>query len=122
TMSEARLMLAKLPAAQSYMDQAEGALLKAFELNPNLQEPYLLLARLYVDNRQSEKALAKLNEALAKRTNDVAVLTLMGVIQENGKDFPAARATYERLLAVNPESLLALNDLAYLYSEQFGLL
>jgi len=33
-----------------------------------------------------------------------------------------ARATYEKLLEINPNFVIALNNLAYLYSEQFNLL
>src|ERR1051326_2339502 len=117
---EPHLLLARLPAALAEVDQAETILLKAMKLNPNLQEPYLLLARLYVDTRKNQKALEELNNALAKDPRDVKALMLMATIQSEAKDFSAARASYEKVLAVNPRFYLALNNLAYLYCEQFG--
>ena len=42
------------------------------------------------------------------------------MIQEQLKNFAAARDAYEKLLTVAPNSPLALNNLAVLYSEQSG--
>ena len=41
----------------------------------------------------------------------------IGLIRNELKHFPAARDAYEKVLAVNPSFVPALNNLAYLYSE-----
>ena len=43
---------------------------------------------------------------------------VLAQIYEKVNDFPKAREVYERLLSVNPDSLYALNNLAYLYAER----
>jgi tetratricopeptide (TPR) repeat protein len=101
------------------MDKAQAALQKAIDLKPDFQESYLLLARLYVDTKKNQKALDELNVALAKNPSDIRALMLMATIQNESKDFSAARVTYEKLLAVNPNFYSALNNLACLYSERF---
>jgi tetratricopeptide (TPR) repeat protein len=116
------LELAKLPAAQTQMDLAERELLRAVELGPDFQASYLLLARIYSDTGKNQMALEQLRAELARRTNDIPALILMAAIQLNEKNYSEARATYERMLTVSPESALALNNLADLYSEHFGLL
>ncbi len=122
TTAEAKSVLGTLPAAQALMGLAESALQRAIQLDPDFHESYLLLARLYTDTGKDQRALDELRADLARKTNDLPALILMAAIQENTKDFPAARATYERVLAISPESAFALNNLAYLYAEQFGLL
>lgn len=112
----ASLRIADVPAAQLEVDQAEKALLKALDLNPNLRNAYLLLAQIYVAANKHQQALDRLNN-LAAKTNDITALMQIGFIQAELKDFSAARDAYEKALAVNPNFVPVLNYLAYLYSE-----
>ncbi len=114
--SRTNLPLSAVPEAQADVAQAETALLKAIELDPNLQPAYLLLAQLYVASNKHQQALARLN-ALVAKTNNVAALMQIGMIHNELKDFSAAREAYEKLLMINPRFSPALNNLAYLYSE-----
>ena len=114
-----KLSLAEVPAAQAELKQAETELLKAIELKPELAAPYLLLSELYVASGKQQQALDKLNGLLAK-TNDLAVLAQVAMIQDASKNYPAARDAYEKALALNPNFSLALNNLAYIYSERLS--
>src|SRR5207302_872133 len=51
-----QMLLAKVYLAQKDVVQAEAALKKTIELQPDGTTPYFLLARLYVDTNQHEKA------------------------------------------------------------------
>jgi tetratricopeptide (TPR) repeat protein len=44
----------------------------------------------------------------------------LALVYERMKDFPKARDTYERLLSIEPNFVSALNNLAYLYTEQLN--
>lgn len=114
-----KLHFSKDPAVRGEVDHAEAALLKAISLEPGLSTSYLLLARLYVASDRAQQALEHLNAFLSK-TNDVAALMQLGMIQEQVKDYGPARAAYEKLLTINPRFSPALNNLAYLDSERFG--
>jgi tetratricopeptide (TPR) repeat protein len=112
----ATLRFSDFPAARPELEQAEKALLKAIELNPDLQPAYHLLAQVYVDSNKHQQALDRLN-GLVANTNDLTTLMQIGLIHNQLKDFSAARDAYEKILAVNPNFIPALNNLAYLYSE-----
>jgi tetratricopeptide (TPR) repeat protein len=118
--AEPQLLLAKVFLAQQDLNQAETAVKKAIELQPDSPTPYLLLAQLYVGTNQKDKALANLNQLVAKNPKNAGALVLIGAIQEQQKDYAAARDAYEKVLAVNPKFGPALNNLAYLYSEHFN--
>ena len=45
---------------------------------------------------------------------------LIALLYEQQKNYPAARDTYEKILAINPKFTIALNNVACLYSEQFN--
>jgi tetratricopeptide (TPR) repeat protein len=109
----------KIYFAQGDFARAEPDLLKAVELDPQLEPAYLLLARGYVASNKQDEAVAKLN-AFVEQRKDVPALAQLAAIQKQLKNYPAARAAYEQLLEVSPNSVAALNDLAVLYSEQFG--
>ena len=119
-LAEPQLLLAKVFLAQQDTKQAEAALRKAIELQPDSRTAYFLLARLYVDTGQQQKAMANLQEVIAKNPKDAGALMLIGVIHDLQKDYVAARDAYEKLLAINPRFSPALNNLAYLYSEHFA--
>jgi len=116
-----QLLYAKIFLAQKDTAQAEAALKKAIELKPDVPTAYFMLAGLYLSAHEQEKALANLQEVVTRNPKDTAALTLTGVIQEQRKDYAAARAAYEKLLAGAPNSFVALNNLAWLYAERFDL-
>jgi tetratricopeptide (TPR) repeat protein len=109
----------KIYLAQRDFAHAESDLLKAIELDPNLEPAYQLLAQLYVASDRQEEAIAKLNAYLEKN-KAVPALIQLAMINELAKHFDAARDAYEKLLTVAPNSPLALNNLAVLYSEHLG--
>jgi tetratricopeptide (TPR) repeat protein len=113
---------AKIYLAQRDFAHAEPDLLKAIELDPKLEVAYRLLAQLYVASNRQEEAIAKLTAFVENNNGAPAAPALMqlGMINEQMKHFDAARDAYEKLLAVVPNSTLALNNLAVLYSEHFG--
>src|SRR3974390_829280 len=119
TNSTRQLQVADVPATAENIAQAEAALTKAIELNPDLPVGYQMLAKVYVWSNKQQQALARLN-ALVGRTNDVMALTQIGMIHEQMQDFPAARDAYERVLKVDVNAFEALNNLANLYCQRLG--
>jgi tetratricopeptide (TPR) repeat protein len=111
-----RVWRAKIYRAQSDLPRAEADLLKATELDPALEMAYLLLADIYVTSGKPEQAIERLS-AFAQKDRSVRALIQLALIHQRLGHFAAARDTYEKLLTVQPNSLLALNNLATLYSD-----
>ena len=109
----------KIYLAQRDFTHAEADLLKAIDLDPKLEPAYLLLAQLYVASNRQEEAIAKLT-AFVEKNKTVPALMQLAMINEQLKNFAAARDAYEKLLTVAPNFPLALNNLAVLYSEHLG--
>jgi tetratricopeptide (TPR) repeat protein len=118
--AELRFLQAKVYLAQQDKVQAEVALRKVVELQPDLHAAYFLLAQLYVNSNQRQRAMEELFAVVAKDPKDVSSLMLIGMIYDHEKDHKSAADAYEKLLAVNPKFGPALNNLAYLYSERFS--
>ncbi len=99
---------------------AEATLLKAISMKPDMTTPYYLLARLYLATNQQDKAMSNIQEAVAKKPTDTGGQILIGILQEQKKDYAAAKSSYEKVLAIDPKSGIALNNLAFLYADQLG--
>ena len=110
----------KLDSAEKKFDLAQTALLKAIELDPNLTSAYELLIPTFVRANKLPEALNEMNAVLAKTPNDVRALLVAGFIYDAMKDYNKARDAYEKLLTVNPNSVPALNNLAFDYAEKFN--
>src|SRR6185312_914826 len=106
--------------AQNNLTQAESSLHRAIELQPDSPFAYLLLARVYTNSNQLEKALANYRAVTAKNPKDTEALMMTGTLSEKKQDFAGARDAYEKVAALNPRFSPALNNLAYLYSEHFN--
>jgi len=112
---EARVFL-----AQGDLARAEESLKKTIELDPNFVSAYQLLATTYISGKKLGKATEQLEELLSNKPGDTNSLMLLGTIYEQAKDYGKARDTYEKLLTVHSQHVAALNNLAYLYAEQFS--
>jgi tetratricopeptide (TPR) repeat protein len=113
------LMLARIDLAQRDAAGAEAALKHSIKLQPDGTRAYSMLAGLYLSTNRQGDALADLKAAVVKNPKDIDALILIGTIQDRQNDYDGARATYENVLSINPDSVTALNNLAYLYSEHF---
>jgi tetratricopeptide (TPR) repeat protein len=120
--AQALALRAKIYLAQRDFTHAEPDLLKAIELDPKLEPAYLLLAQLYVASNRQQEAIAKLTAFVEDNKSAQAAPALMqlGMLNDQLKNFAAARDAYEKLLTVAPNSALALNNLAVLYSDRLG--
>ena len=78
----------------------------------------LLLAQLYIATDRQDQAIQKLN-AFAEQNKSIPALLQLASIYEKTKNYTAARDAYEKLLAINGNNALALNNLAVVYSERF---
>ncbi|HWA25181.1 MAG TPA: tetratricopeptide repeat protein [Lacunisphaera sp.] len=110
-----RLIRAKVRLAAGDGDGAEADLLKAIEMEPKVQYPYLLLARIYYSADRAKEALAKLT-ALAGKKPAVGVYMQLGMLYDAVNQPDDARASYEKALAIDPNFTPALNNLAFFYA------
>lgn len=109
---------AKVFLAQRDFARAEPDLLKAIEIDPKFEAAYLALAQLYVATDRPDQAIQKLN-AIVEVNKSVPALVQLASIYEKAKNYAAARDAYEKVLAINGNNPLALNNLAVVYSEYF---
>lgn len=115
-----QLILAVVHLAQGMTNQAESVLKKVIELDPNARPAHLMLAQIALQSNRRDQALQQLETLLAKNPKDLTALLQIAAIHEGGGDYRAAAGWYEKVLAVSTNSPLAMNNLAYLYSERLG--
>ena len=115
-----QMLLAQLHMTIGRLDAAETVLAQILEKYPENVEAYGLQARVYVAGKKQQQALERLASGLLKRPQDPVLLIQQGVIYDLLKQFDRARESYEQVLRVNPEHVLAMNNLACLLSEQFN--
>jgi tetratricopeptide (TPR) repeat protein len=114
-----RLLRAKVRLSARDIAGAESDLLCAIELEPTSEYAYVQLSRLYFKTNKAQAAVDEL-EAIAAKNGSVSVLMQLGMLHSALKQFAEARAAYERLLAIDPRFVPALNNLAVLLSENLG--
>ncbi len=114
-----QMLLARIFLAEGQTNQAETTLSKAAAL-PNGRQASLVLAQLYLNDNQNQKALDLLNSSLGQNPKDTSVLMLIAITENNQKDYRAAADTYKKVLALNPQYSPALNNLACLYCDNLG--
>ena len=116
--ASAHFLSGKIFASQKDWPKAEAALLKAAELEPASMRVHELLVSTYVESGRIAEALARTEARLAAKPGDSAALLTAGLLYERTGSFQKACDAYEKLLATNPDSVTALNNLAVLYSDR----
>lgn len=120
--SDAQLvqLMGRLKLVQGQSAEAAALFRKAIELDSNLISAYMFLAKIYLDTKDSARALESLSQVEKRNPRDTSAILMRGVILEQQKDYTKARDAYDRVLAVNPQFAPALNNLANLYARQLN--
>ena len=114
------LLQGKVRVAQAQWKEAEAVLRKALELDPNSGPAYDMLVASYLATNRLPEAAHEIETVLSKAPQNQSALMTLATIREKQKDYAKARDAYEKLLAINPKFVPALNNLSYLYAEQFN--
>lgn len=117
--AEPRVLLALTYVAQRDLARAEEILTQTLEVAPEARAAYLLLAQVLSAAGKQQQALERLEQALAKNPKDVPAWMQVGMLRDSLGRYEQAAQAYRKLLEVNPRFQPALNNLAYLLSEQF---
>jgi len=106
------------PGPQHDLIRAEAALQKAVQLNANFAPAYEALVSLYIAENKLPEAITQLKAEMDKDPKDPRPVLMAGLVFEQMKDYNRARDAYQKALTLVPNSVLALNNLAYLYAER----
>lgn len=117
---ELLVLLARVYLAGTNQPGAEAALLKAVELAPDSPGARQMLTDIYVASNRYQDALNTLQETVSRNPNDITSWSRIAYFQTAISNYTAAQAAYEKVLALDPKSRDALNNLALLYSEHLG--
>jgi tetratricopeptide (TPR) repeat protein len=95
---------------------AEGELRRALEIDPNYLPAYSSLAALFINAKQEDRAIAEYKKILAIRPDNAAVYTLIGMLEDARQNYDAAADSYRKALELDQNSVIAANNLAWLYA------
>jgi tetratricopeptide (TPR) repeat protein len=109
-----------VPGPQHDASRAEEAFQKAIQLNANFTPAYEALVSVYISENKLPQAITQLKTEIDKNPNDPRPVLMTALIYEQMKDYSSARDAYQKALSLSPSSVLALNNLAYLYAEKLN--
>ena len=102
--------------AQQNSQSAEAELNRALELDPNYLAAYYSLASLYINTKQEDRAIAEFQKVVARRPENATAYTMIGMLEDQRKNYDAAAENYRKALEKEPNSIVAANNLAWLYA------
>lgn len=97
---------------------AEAELRKSLELDPNYLAAYSALGALFINSQQSDRAIAEYKKILELRPDNAMAYTIIGMLEDARKNFDAAADNYRKALEKDQNSIIAANNLAWLYAVQ----
>jgi len=96
---------------------AEAELRKTLELDPNYIGAYSALGALFVNSKQEDRAIAEYKKILELRPDNAMAYTLIGMLEYARKNYDAAADNYRKALEKDQGTIIAANNLAWLYAE-----
>ena len=102
---------------KQYAQQAEALLRRTLELDPTFVPALNTLGQLYVNMNRPDEAVAEFRRMSEKRPDDPTPYMLIGMVEDNRKNYSASTEAYKRALTVSAESAFAANNLAWNYAE-----
>ena len=113
------LLSAKVYAAEGRWDETEAAAWKAIDRGSGTRDSFELIARSYIA-RKDKDPRARVEALLTSRPKDVSALVVAGDVYMQLKEFSKAADAYEKCLTIKPDTITALNNLSFLYTERLN--
>jgi len=107
---------AQVYSYQRDVQGAEAEFRKTLELDSNYIAAYSALGALFINSRQEERAIAEYQKILALRPDNSMAYTLIGMLEYARKNYDAAAENYRKALERDQNSVIAANNLAWLYA------
>jgi tetratricopeptide (TPR) repeat protein len=98
------------------VQSVEAELNRSLELDPNYLPAYSALASLYVNSKQEDRAIAEYRKIIEHRPDNATAYVLIGILEDQRKNYDAAAENYRKALEKDPNSVIAANNLAWLYA------
>lgn len=108
--------LADLYLADKQYPKAISELQQVLRYSPNQSASAIKLALIYEQANRPDAARALLERIARQLPSDPAIREALGELSAKLKLFPEAIESYERTLHLAPNSVLAMNNLAWLYA------
>jgi tetratricopeptide (TPR) repeat protein len=96
---------------------AESEFRKTIEINPQSYQTYILLGQLSMRRNDLPNAIREVDQLIARNGKMPAAQLLKGYYLQLAKDIPGAIASYRKALELDPENVVAGNNLAWLLCE-----
>jgi tetratricopeptide (TPR) repeat protein len=112
------LLAAKTYASIGDLPNAEASFGRAIELDPSRLDAFTMLGQLYYDAGALDRGAAVFARIVEARPRAIFAHTMLGIIAERQGRVSEAVEHYRRALAIDRETPIAANNLAWLYAEQ----
>lgn len=96
-------------------DDASRSSLQATKLDAQLIYPYIVRAYIYLTKNDFQKALHEANVSFQLEPNSADVLECYGTALMYNENFDGGAQYLEESIAINPKSILAHTNIAYIY-------
>jgi tetratricopeptide (TPR) repeat protein len=100
-----------------FAEEAEADFKKSIELDPDHVEAFIQLAQLYQMTDQVEAAIETYEKAVASESGNAGLLVVLGALYERVGRIQDAIRVYERATRIDPNQVIAKNNLAWLLAE-----
>ena len=110
-------LAARMYLAGRDMGKAEGVLRHLIEVDPGNMNGYAMLGQVYLAQRKLDEAKAEFDKRASANPKDAPSRLVVAMILEMQQKVPEAKQKYEEVLAIDSRSLIAANNLAYIYAQ-----
>ncbi|HSE18622.1 MAG TPA: tetratricopeptide repeat protein [Pyrinomonadaceae bacterium] len=115
-MASLHYLKAQVFGYQQNGQMVEAELNKALELDQNYLPAYSALAALYITSKQEDRAIAQYQKIISLRPENATPYVLIGILEDQRKNYDVAADNYRKALEKDPNSVIAANNLAWLYA------
>jgi tetratricopeptide (TPR) repeat protein len=119
-MASLHFLKAQVFGYQQNGQMMEAELNKALELDQNYLPAYSALATLYMQSNQQDRAIAQYQKIISLRPENATPYVMIGMLEDQRKNYDAAADNYRKALEKDPNSVIAANNLAWLYASVPG--
>lgn len=104
--------------SEGKLDNSIAAFEKSLEVQPEAVEPLTQLINTYVGQKQSDKALGKLNAVIKQQPKNFVAYNLSGIVYLSDKKYDEAGNAFKKAISIKADWPIPYRMLALTYSEQ----